>query len=145
MPAWIRKVAVRIVVCALVLAGVEPALASRPRASSTGYGYQNSHLGLELGLVAVGVGAAVGFGIYYGTHANHKLTGCAATTPEGLTLTSDGGQQHWMLSGDVADIRSGDRVRVTGKKQKSSAEPRQFIVEKLARDYGACKAQPGGQ
>jgi hypothetical protein len=35
---------------------------------------------------------------------------------------------------------------VIGKKQRKRADgPRQLIAEKLARDYGACKAQPGRQ
>jgi len=47
------------------------------------------------------------------------------------------------LSGQVADIKPSDRVRVSGKKEKKKAgAPQQFLVEKLSKDFGACTAQP---
>lgn len=43
--------------------------------------------------------------------------------------------------GDVAAIKVGDRVRVSGKKQKASVGgAHEFVVEKLTKDYGACTA-----
>lgn len=39
--------------------------------------------------------------------------------------------------GDVAGIKPGSRVRVSGKKEKSSGTA-QFLVEKVSKDFGAC-------
>jgi hypothetical protein len=44
--------------------------------------------------------------------------------------------------GITSDVKPGDRVRVQGKKKaigKSSSGNPTFLVEKLAKDYGACK------
>jgi len=59
----------------------------------------------------------------------------------GCDWVSESDQQPYMLTGEVTGIQSGDRVRVIGRKQKSETGPRQFIVEKLAKKYGACKTQ----
>lgn len=91
--------------------------------------------------VAIGaIGAGIGIGIYVAIRHNHSLTGCAVSGANGLQIQSQGDQQSFALIGEVAGIKSGDRVRVTGKKVKSNAgAPRQFLVEKLGKDYGACK------
>jgi hypothetical protein len=48
-----------------------------------------------------------------------------------------------MLMGDTADIKAGDRIRVKGKKKKKdSPAGGKFLVEKLAKNYGPCKALP---
>jgi hypothetical protein len=87
--------------------------------------------------VVVGVGAAIGVGIYFAVHANHSITGCTVAAAGGIQLQQD--QQTWSLMGSIADIKPGERVRVSGKKQKKvAAAPRSFLVENLAKDYGPC-------
>jgi hypothetical protein len=87
----------------------------------------------------VGGGVLIGLGIYFVVHQNHSVTGCAVSAANGLQLQGD--QQTWALVGGVAAIKPGERVRVSGKKQKKSAgTTRQFLVEKLAKDYGPCPA-----
>lgn len=101
--------------------------------------------GQEVGIVAgiAGAGAAVGIGIYFAVHHGHSLRGCAVSGPNGLQLQNQGDQQTYALTGEVADIKPGDRVRVSGKKEKKSAgDPQDFLVAKLTKDYGACKEQP---
>jgi hypothetical protein len=93
--------------------------------------------------VVIGVGAVIGVGIYFAVHANHSVTGCTVAAASGLQLQQD--QQTWSLLGSIAAIKPGERVRVSGKKQKKSAgAPRPFLVEKIAKDYGPCapKATP---
>ena len=89
--------------------------------------------------VVIGVGAAIGVGIYFAVHANHSVSGCTVAAVNGLQLQQD--QQMWSLVGSIATIKPGERVRVSGKKQKKTAgAPRPFLVEKLAKDYGPCAA-----
>jgi hypothetical protein len=58
-------------------------------------------------------------------------------------LVSENDQKVYALAGEVAGIKSGERVRVSGKKgRKSAGAHPQFLVEKLNKDFGACKAQP---
>jgi hypothetical protein len=46
-----------------------------------------------------------------------------------------------MLIGDIANIKTGDRIRISGKKNKKDASgKRDFLVEKLTKDYGPCTA-----
>jgi hypothetical protein len=92
-----------------------------------------------IGIVAVT--AAIGVGTFYAVRHNHAISGCAASGPNGLELQSKGDGTTYALVGELDGIKPGERVRVSGKKQKQRAgAPRQFLVEKLARDYGACTA-----
>jgi hypothetical protein len=88
------------------------------------------------------VGATVGVGVYYGVHRSHMLTGCAVSGANGIEVQNHHDRHIYVLVGEVADIKPGDRVRVSGKKERESSEaPRQFLVEKLQRDYGACTVE----
>lgn len=98
-------------------------------------------VGIGVGLGAVGTG--IGIGVYYAIHHNHALTGCAAVTPDGLRLQSANDGQAYALVGEIAAIRPGERVRVSGKKQKKDGVGAQlFLVDKLSKDLGSCTSQP---
>jgi preprotein translocase subunit Sss1 len=131
MKAGHRTVIAKVAICALLVTA-----ASKPAKAdflSTG---QVVGIGVAIGAI----GAGIGIGIYYAVHHGHSLTGCAVSGASGLQLQNEGDQQSYALIGEVAGIKSGDRVRVSGKKGKSNAgAPRQFLVEKLGKDYGACK------
>jgi hypothetical protein len=43
---------------------------------------------------------------------------------------------------EVAGIKPGDPVRVSGKKGENAGVPQQFLVEKPAKDYGFCTVSP---
>jgi hypothetical protein len=90
-----------------------------------------------------GGGAAIGILIYFALSRPPSIKGCAVTGPNGLELKNEGDGQTFQLLGITSDVKPGDRVRVQGKKKKaigksSSGNPT-FLVEKLAKDYGACK------
>jgi hypothetical protein len=88
-------------------------------------------------------GAAIGVGIFYLVRHDHTVTGCAFSGERGLQLQSEGDQQTYSLVGEVAEIKPGERVRISGKKQKKNpAPPRQFLVEKFKEDLGACTIAP---
>lgn len=92
---------------------------------------------------AVAVGAAIGVGIYFIVRKNSSITGCAASGSSSLSLQNEGDQQTYTLTGDIANIKAGDRIKVSGKKKKRDASgKRDFFMEKLVKDYGACKAPP---
>jgi hypothetical protein len=89
----------------------------------------------------VGVGVLIGVGVYFAVHHGHSLKGCASSGPGGVQLLNEGDQQTYALAGDVDGIKTGDRVRVSGKKQKPTGGGRQFVATKLSKDYGPCKIQ----
>lgn len=93
--------------------------------------------GVVIGIAAVG--AAIGVGTYFAVQHSHHLTGCVTTAPDGVQLVSDSDQKIYSLIGDVAGIKSGNRVRVSGKKKHST---RMFLVEKVSKDFGSCTALP---
>jgi len=53
-------------------------------------------------------------------------------------MVNEGDQQTYALTGDVDGIKAGNRVRLSGNKKKAD---KKFVVTKLAKDYGPCKAQ----
>jgi hypothetical protein len=108
-----------------------------------------SHVaGFNRSWIVVGIaasGAAMGVGVYYVVHLDHAITGCAFSAASGLKLKSQGDEQVYSLVGEVAAIKPGERIRVSGKKQKKNATmPRQFLVEKLNKDLGSCTITSAG-
>lgn len=94
--------------------------------------------GVIVGIVAVGV--AIGVGVYFLVRKSPSVTGCAVTDRSGLELQNEGDQQRYLLTGDTANIKSGDRVKVSGKREKKTKSgERDFLVEKVSKDYGHCK------
>ena len=72
-----------------------------------------------------------------------SIKGCAVSNQSALEVQNEGDQRTYMLIGDTANIKAGERVRVTGKKKKKDGSGSQtFVVEKLAKNYGACKVLP---
>jgi len=129
MQAGLRTILALAAVFALALATSHPANAQF---------ITKSDVAEAVGAV-VGVGAVIGVGIYFAVHANHSVTGCTAAAANGIQLQQD--QQTWSLIGSTGAIKPGERIRVSGKKQKKIAgAPRTFLVEKLAKDYGPCTA-----
>ena len=96
--------------------------------------------GAIVGIAAAGV--VIGVGTYY-LLRKASITGCAVSNQNGLELRNESDRQTYMLMGDTADIKAGDRIRVKGKKKKKdSPAGGKFLVEKLARNYGPCRALP---
>jgi hypothetical protein len=57
-------------------------------------------------------------------------------------LQRDGDQRTYALIGDVSAIKPGDRVRLSGKKKMAAVGSQPFFVEKLSKDFSACKVEP---
>jgi hypothetical protein len=93
-------------------------------------------------IALVGVGALIGVGVYFAVHHGHSLKGCAAPGPGGMQLLNESDHQTYALAGDVDGIKAGNRVRVSGNKNKAAGNSRQFVATKLSKDYGPCKIQP---
>lgn len=137
-----RGTCAKVVVCALLCATTEVSQGAKPHQAATGFSIGPSKgqvIGAAAGIGAVA--AAIGFGIYYGTHHNHNLTGCAGSGAAGLQLQNEGDKQTYDLLGDVNAIKTGDRVRVSGKKKKVAGSSRTFLVERLPKDLGPCKVK----
>ena len=74
-------------------------------------------------------------------HAD-TLHGCVSSAPNSVILLNEGDQQAYDLVGDTAAVKVGERVKVSGKKKKDTSGKRYFLVEKVSKNYGACKVSP---
>jgi hypothetical protein len=130
--AKVRITSAFFMVCVLSL------LATRPARAQAFFTHDTAKIvGITVGLA--GVGAVIGIGVYAAAHRNHRLTGCALAGTGGLELWSPGEQQTYALIGELSAVKPGERVRVSGKKSKQNqGTKRQFLVEKLEKDFGAC-------
>ncbi|MGA7858045.1 MAG: hypothetical protein WCA11_08980, partial [Terracidiphilus sp.] len=115
-----------------------------PKASPSNSGTIGASKGEVVG-GAVGIGAgltAIVIILVEINHSHHTLNGCVFSGPNGLELqTSD--SKRFMLEGDAASVKVGDRVKLHGskvKKTKGTVGDQVFKVEKLNRDYGPCPA-----
>jgi hypothetical protein len=68
-----------------------------------------------------------------------SITGCAASNPPAVILQNEGDHQTYNLLGDPANIKIGDRIKLSGKKRKDVSGKRYFVVGKLEKNYGSCK------
>jgi hypothetical protein len=134
MKPSIRRSVVIFLVCVLAAVSSGPARAQIGVSNA-----QATVAGVAIVAVAVGIGVVV----YFTLRQSPTITGCAVTAANGLNLASEGERQTFLLTGDTADIKPGDRVKLKGKRQKKDAAGnRPFLVSNLKEDYGACTMQP---
>jgi hypothetical protein len=117
-------------------------LVPRPaRAQSGNIGISNGQAaGILVAMIAVG--AAIGVGVYFIVRRPPSVTGCAAANSDNLTLLNEADNQTYTLAGEIANIKAGNRIHVSGKKKKDPSGKQTFLVAKLAKDYGPCKVSP---
>jgi hypothetical protein len=85
--------------------------------------------------VAVGLGAAVGVGIYLIHRSHTSLTGCVQQTGQGLSLTAKDGNNYELVN-TPGEVKARKRLSLRGHKINTSG--RAFRVDHVSRDYGAC-------
>jgi hypothetical protein len=84
-----------------------------------------------------GAGAAIAIIVVH-EHNVHTLKGCVSSDAGGLRMENAGDKRTHALTGDTAGIKSGERVKLSGKKMKGDKDHPQFEVSELAKDCGAC-------
>ena len=98
----------------------------------------------------IGIAVAAGAVIVVGTvvlvevnKSHHTIKGCVTTGPNGLTVINESDKKVYALTGIPVNVKVGDIVKVNGskqKKQKDSAGNEDFVVTRMNKDYGPCKA-----
>lgn len=100
--------------------------------------------GGQVVLIFVGVaviGAAIGVGVYYAVRKTPVETGCVLDGTNGRLLrTSDGTE--FALAGETSGVRTGERLRVRGRRRKEANGRRVFAVQEVTKDFGPCPAAP---
>jgi hypothetical protein len=91
----------------------------------------------------VGITVVVTILIVHAAHHGTSMTGCVSAGADGMTIQNEGDQQSFLLTGDTAGIKAGDRVKVQGKKKsKDATGSRHFFVERFKKDFGPCQVAP---
>src|SRR5579862_5096432 len=108
-----RNLLAMVAACALLLAATATA---QPQSGTIG-GVTGGDA-VAIGVAIAVIGAGIGFGVFYAVHQGHSLDGCAVSGANGLELQNRGDQQTYALVGDTAGIKPGERVRISGKKEK---------------------------
>ena len=94
--------------------------------------------GIFVVLAAIPIG--IGIGVYYLVRAPRNITGCVSDADGGLQLADEKHMASYLLEGDVAAIKPGERVHLSGKAGKDARKRKKFFVNRVAKDYGACRA-----
>src|SRR5260370_40584682 len=94
--------------------------------------------GCKAGIIgaAIGVGAAVGVGIYLIHRSHTSLTGCVQQTDNGLSLTAKNGNSYALVDAP-SELQPHKRLLLRGHKIKATSG-RAFRVDHVDRDYGGC-------
>ena len=123
---YIRRVALVAILCLLL---PTPARAN----------YQAAGDAIIVGIVVVSAAIAVLVTVLILHHKGPKseITGCVSSGTNGLSLTDEIDRRTYILSGDTAAVKTGDRVTLEGKR-KTKGDTFIFQAQKVNRDFGAC-------
>lgn len=100
-----------------------------------GYGHGKA-IGIGVGAAVAGVGT-----VYLLTHRASTVTGCTEMADDGLHLTDDKSKKTLAIIAGPNNVKAGERVELKGKIKKSSADEQNFLVKKVAKDFGQCRTQ----
>jgi hypothetical protein len=91
----------------------------------------------------VGAAAAVAILIIVAVHYSKKrsITGRVAAAGNGMTITDEKGMRIYALAGDTTEAKSGDRMKLKGKKAKHRGSDTAPVWEATAvsEDLGVCQ------
>jgi hypothetical protein len=96
-------------------------------------------VGIALGLAVIAAG--MGIAAYVVVHQEQRLTDCEVSGPNGLQLMNRSDPKPSDVANEVSGARLGERIDTYGKKSKSGAMPRQFLMESFDSDLGPCQIQ----
>jgi hypothetical protein len=132
-----------ILVIALSLALSVPAQAQNPSIGIAPIGNNKAPFkGAIIGVFAAVAGVAVISTILIVHYSKKRsVTGCVNSGTGALTLTEEGNNRTYLLSGNTVGLTPGDRMKLHGRKAKSNGPDKTLVwdTEKVSKDYGVCK------
>ncbi len=94
---------------------------------------------------AIGGAAAAGLvATYLVIRHRRSVLGCVEKSAGGISFVNQKDKKTYALDAGNLDLKTGDRVRLKGKKinrSKSSSGMPEFSAKKLVKDYGSCEGQ----
>lgn len=92
--------------------------------------------------IAIGASAAAAAGVAYLALRNRgTLTGCIQGAGNDPVIITGKDDKSYTLDDGGLSLKTGDRVKLRGKKVKSSSGETTFTATKLVKDYGPCAHQ----
>jgi len=88
-------------------------------------------------VVSVGIGVVVVLLILHHKNQKRAITGCVGSGATGNTLTDERDKRTYVLSGNPAGIKPGDRMKIEGQRKKSD-RTLVFEVNRVIKDLGLC-------
>jgi hypothetical protein len=95
-----------------------------------------------IGIVAVSVALVViVVVVVHESRKKRTVTGCVTSGANGMSVTDEKDKRIYALSGNTADIKTGDRFTLHGKKvnPKGASAPLAWQVNTETKDLGACQ------
>ena len=109
---------------------------SRTSGAQTGFGGIPS--GAQVAGATVGVAAVTVLVLYVALH-KPSITGCVQSADGTISLMDKQNNLKYTLVNTNAEIKSGERVKISGKKKKDKDGHLSFRVKKVKKDYGPCE------
>jgi hypothetical protein len=100
---------------------------------SPGYGSSGKAIGIGVGAAAGGAGL-----LYLALHHHGSVEGCVSQSAGKFSLTDSKGKSYSLLA-DPADVKSGERLQLSGKKSSAPDGASTFEVKKVLKDKGSCQ------
>ncbi|MGH9351182.1 MAG: hypothetical protein ACRD2G_03320 [Terriglobia bacterium] len=92
--------------------------------------------------IAIGAGVAAGAALaYFALRNRGSMVGCVQEVGGSSKLIAGKDNQSYTLDEGGLSLKTGDRVKLKGKKLKSSSGETTFTATKLVKDYGSCEQQ----
>jgi hypothetical protein len=79
-------------------------------------------------------------GVGHQAAKGRTITGCVDSGESGMLLTNEKDKHVYVLSGNTAGVKPGDRMTLTGKKTKSnSGATLVWDTKSISKDFGTCR------
>jgi hypothetical protein len=131
-----------ILIIALSVAISIPAEAQRPAIGPAPPTKPIISTGTIVGVIAAAAAVVVVSTILVMHYSKKRsITGCVAAGASGMTVTEEGSNRTYLLAGNTVGIKSGDRMKLHGRKARSNGPDKALVwdTEKVTKDYGVCK------
>jgi hypothetical protein len=141
MTTYLWRIAVSTLVCMALgfsLCASAEAQVGPKSGTIPGTGLTNGDaIAIVVGVIAVVVIVAVV--VIHSKAGNRTVTGCVNAGAGGMTLTNESDHRTYLLAGDTAGVKPGERMSLQGKSVKPHGSTT-FTLEtkKIKQDYGVC-------
>jgi hypothetical protein len=119
-------------------AGAQAPIGTIPPAPHFGGVSSGEIAGIVAGVVVPVVVIAVV--LFHRSSKSRTITGCIVAAQSSFTVANEKDRRVYALSGNIAGVKPGERMRLQGRKIDSSgSNPLGWEVSQIQKDYGACQ------